>query len=142
MKNRAALAEAVITVVVRDQDKSDFAKARIIPPTSSITDIISLHCAFEEFETEMKLDSQDYPKLAELIQRVAEILDSIDKFVLVKSVEEIRAKFNQQLGILKRKLLKLFRSIGQVTIILEAVSDHLDYGRSVNRWAWHHSSLQ
>ncbi len=33
MKNRAALAEAVITVVIHDQDKTEFAKARILPST-------------------------------------------------------------------------------------------------------------
>lgn len=50
----------MITIVLNDQEKKEFAKARTLPSSSSIVEIITLQYLYEEFDAEVFLKYISY----------------------------------------------------------------------------------
>lgn len=64
--------------------------------------------------SQMRSVPEDYLKISDLLKLMKASFEEVESFVLIEKVEEIRQKYNALIGILKRKLLKSFREIGQV----------------------------
>mmetsp|Transcript_9122 Transcript_9122/g.13732 ORF Transcript_9122/g.13732 Transcript_9122/m.13732 type:complete len:855 (-) Transcript_9122:168-2732(-) len=113
IKTKAALAEAAIQGILSSKDKAEFAKARLLETSASLTNLVSLIKSIGDLEVEMSGDYR-YVAVAGILGRINNATRALERYVLIQKVDEMRGRLKVAKSLLRRKIFRTYREIGQI----------------------------
>ncbi len=74
------------------------------------------------------LNEYNYERLASLLTRINAAIVTLERYVLVKRIDEVKRQYNVTKSTLRRKIFSTFREIGQVPLMILNSDFPEDYG--------------
>ena len=124
------MAETAIRNISADPEKSEYAKSRLMNPTSSKTQLVVLSDLFADLEKEVTRSPYSLPafvttfaqvngdysygEIAVILTRMNTIFKTVEPYVLIPKLDQLRKRYASLVSTLRRKIFRTFREIGQV----------------------------